>query len=72
MQRYLTVRRRVGMQYRGYKFITYADWEANYTGDYPNARSNQDKTEVVLSCLDGVGTLTKEEAAYLIELNWGV
>ena len=60
------------MQYKGYRFITYVDWEANYIESYPNARSNEAKTEVVLSCLDGEGTLTKEEAAYLIELNWVV
>ena len=32
-----------------YKFITYKEWEDSYQESHPNARTNQAKTEVVLS-----------------------
>nr|WP_319552439.1 hypothetical protein [uncultured Vibrio sp.] len=36
----------------------------------PNSRASADNTEVVISCNDGSGTHTKEEALAHIEANW--
>ena len=32
-----------------YKFVTYKEWEDSYKEDHPFARSNPEKTEVVLT-----------------------
>ena len=53
-----------------YKFIPYFIWENDFNSEYPNARSNVEKTEVVLSCLHNDGTHTKEQATKYIKDNW--
>lgn len=53
-----------------YRFVSYSEWLSNEQETYPNARANADNTEVVISCNDGSGTHTKEEALAHIESNW--
>jgi len=54
-----------------YKFISYQDWLDNYQVNYPNARANAEKTEVVLSCNDhSPGCITHEQALEYIKQNW--
>ena len=58
------------MKVKSYKIVTYSNWFKNYKKQYPNARHNTDKDEVVLSCNDGTGTLTLEDVAQHIADNW--
>lgn len=53
-----------------YKFISYSDWLDNYSKDYPNARCNIERTEVVLSCKFGEGDTIREAALLYIDTNW--
>ena len=53
-----------------YKFITYEEGENDFKSGYPNARSNEEKTEVVISCLSGDGTHSKRGAIAHINNNW--
>ena len=59
-----------GTKVKSYKIVTYSNWLKNYKKLYPNARFNVEKTEVVLSCNDGTGTLTEEAASQHITDNW--
>lgn len=65
MPRQLTLMMKVGIMY---KFVTFKDWQDNYSVDYPYARSNPEKTEVVISCPDG--NLTKSETEKRIADTW--
>lgn len=55
-----------------YKFVPLTDYENNIDSvadKHPNARSNT-MGEVVISCNDGSGTHTHEDAMNHIESNW--
>ena len=53
-----------------YKLVAYGKWESTYKSDYPNAVSNEEKTEVILSCNDDRGELTRAETQDYITNNW--
>jgi hypothetical protein len=58
---------------KSYKFISYSDYiDSDYALSHPNARVNEDRTEVVLSCSthDNCNCLTQEQAALHIKTNW--
>lgn len=53
-----------------YKIVSYRDWERNYRSTYPNARVNGNRTEVLISCLRGEGTMTLKEVRSHINDYW--
>ena len=55
-----------------YMFITFAEWEADYIADFPNARANKSNTEVVLTCDPSIGTHNRDQAAQHIIDNWDI
>ena len=53
-----------------YKILSYSEWLLSYKELYPYARSNLVNTEVVLSCIEGEGDLTRDQALDYIRSNW--
>ena len=53
-----------------YKILSYSEWLLSYKELYPYARSNLTNTEVVLSCIEGEGDLTRDQALDYIRSNW--
>lgn len=50
--------------------MSIAEYEVTEKDNHPNARINESAGEAVISCNDGTGTHTHEQALAHIEANW--